>query len=115
MKYLVDISLFKKNRNFRWLFGGHSVSFFGTMITGVALPFQVYQRTHSTLMVGLLSLFQLLPLLVTALLGGALADRRHRKQLLLVTETILSLGCLLLAINSFLTILRFYLFLFWQF
>lgn len=100
MKNLINISLFRKNRDFRWLFGGHCVSFIGTMITGVALPFQVYHETQSTLMVGLISLFQLLPLLLTALLGGALADRHHRRKMLLITDILLSVGCLLLMANS---------------
>lgn len=100
MKYLINLSLLKKNRNYRLLYLGQFVSFFGTMVTGVALPYQVYQLTHSTLMVGLVSLVQLLPLLFTALIGGVFADRYHRRQLLLISEILLSLGCLLLAFNS---------------
>lgn len=100
MKYLLDFSLFRKNRNFRLLYAGRFVSFLGVMITGVALPYQIYHETQSTLMVGLVSLFQLLPLLFTALLGGALADRHRRRKLLLITQIILTVGCLLLAANS---------------
>lgn len=100
MNYLLNVSILRRNRNFSFLFFGQSISFFGTMITSVALPYQIYHETHSTLMVGLLSLAQLLPLLVTALLGGVLADRHHRRSLLLITETMLALGCLCLALNS---------------
>ncbi len=102
MKYFVNLALLKSNRNFRLLYLGQFVSLIGTTITGVALPYQVYQETHSTLWVGLVSLFQLLPLLVTALLGGLLADRYPRRQLILITEFFLALGCLLLAGNSLL-------------
>ena len=100
MSYLINLSILRTNRNYRLLYIGQFVSFFGTMITTVALPYQIYHITNSTLMVGLLSLFQLLPLLVTALLGGALADRYHRRRLLLISEFLLALGCLLLAYNS---------------
>lgn len=100
MKYFLNVSLLFRNRNFGLLYLGQFVSFAGTMITSVALPYQIYQQTHSTLMVGLLSLCQLLPLLFTALLGGVLADRYHRKRLLLITEALLSIGCLLLAWNA---------------
>lgn len=102
MRYLSSFkqSLLSRNRNYRLLYFGQFVSFSGTMITSVALPYQIYHETRSTLMVGLLSLFQLLPLLVTALIGGVLADRRHRRQLLLITESLLALGCLLLALNA---------------
>lgn len=101
MKFFIDLSIFRRNRNFTLLYIGQFVSFFGTMITSVALPYQIYSITHSTLMVGLLSLFQLLPLFVTALVGGVFADRYHRRLLLLVAETILALGSGLLAFNAY--------------
>jgi len=101
MSYLINLSLFRRNRNFAFLYVGQFVSFLGTMITGVALPYQIYMQTHSTLMVGLLSLVQLLPLLVTALVGGVFADRYHRRMLLLMAEAILMLGSLLLAFNAY--------------
>jgi len=95
-------SLLYRNANYRLLFIGQLVSFIGTMITGIVLPYQIYHETQSTLMVGLLGLFQLLPLLVTALVGGVFADRHHRRLLLLMTESLLALGSLLLAWNAFL-------------
>ncbi|MCL9685697.1 MFS transporter [Legionella maioricensis] len=100
MSHLLDISLLKKNRDFRLLFLGQFISFIGTMITSVALPYQIYQLTQSTLMVGLLSLVQLLPLLVTALVGGVFADRYNRSALLIISESLLAVGCLFLAVNS---------------
>lgn len=100
MKFFLDISILKRNKNFRALYMGQSVSFIGSMITMVALPYQIYHLTNSTLMIGVLSFCQLIPLLITALLGGVLADRHQRKKLLLGAECFLSLGCLLLAFNS---------------
>jgi MFS family permease len=104
MSYLIDLSLLKRNPNFGLLYLGQFISFIGTAITGVALPYQIYHETQSTLMVGLLGFFQLMPLLITALLGGVFADRYHRRRLLLITESLLACGCLLLAINASLTI-----------
>ncbi|MFL5505289.1 MAG: MFS transporter [Gemmatimonadales bacterium] len=66
------------------------MSFAGTMITTVALPYQIYQRTHSTLAVGLLGAVELVPLLVMALLGGAFADAHDRRRMLLVSELALA-------------------------
>lgn len=100
MKYFINLSIFRRNQNFTLLYIGQFVSFMGTMITGVALPYQIYMQTHSTLMVGLLSLVQLLPLLVTALIGGVFADRYHRRMLLLIAEFALIIGSLLLALNA---------------
>lgn len=100
MSLFIDFSIYRRNPNFTLLFIGQCVSLIGTMMTGVALPYQIYTLTHSTLMVGLLSLAQLIPLLFTALIGGVFADRYHRKRLLIMAECVLALGSLLLAINA---------------
>jgi len=100
LKLTLDFSVLWRQPNFGLLYTGQVVSFLGTVITGVALPWQLYYLTHSTLMIGLLSLFRLLPLLVTALFGGVLADRHHRRWLLLISESALIFGCLLLAWNA---------------
>jgi len=97
---LINLSLLRRNPNFTLLYTGQVVSFAGTMITGVALPWQIYHLTHSVVMIGLLSLFQLLPLLFTALLGGVLADRYPRRKMLLTAECILACGCLILMWNA---------------
>lgn len=101
MSHLLDLSLLKTNRDFRLLYLGQFISFIGTIITSVALPYQIYHLTQSTMMVGLLSLAQLIPLLFTALLGGVFADRYNRKLLLVLSEALLALGCIFLAINSY--------------
>ncbi|MCP0914028.1 MFS transporter [Legionella sp. 27cVA30] len=100
MSQFLDLSIFKKNRDFGLLYAGQFLSFMGTMITGVALPYQIYDITQSTVMVGLLSLVQLLPLLITALLGGVFADRYNRKALLIVSEIFLAFGCGLLIFST---------------
>lgn len=99
-KYLINLSIFNRNRNYTLLYIGQFVSFMGTMITSVALPYQIYKETQSTLMVGLLSLFQLVPIVFTALMGGVFADRYHRRKLLLGAESVLAIGSLLLALNA---------------
>jgi MFS family permease len=100
MALLMDFSVLKRNRNYRLLYIGQFVSLWGTMLTSVALPYQLYHLTQSTLMVGLLSLAQLLPLVFTALLGGTLADRYPRRQLLIYSELGLIVSCCILALNT---------------
>ena len=100
MSHLLDLSILRKNRDYRLLYMGQFISFIGTMITSVALPYQIYHETQSTLMVGLLSLAQLLPLLITALVGGVFADRYNRRGLLIISEMLLACGCGLLAFNA---------------
>src|SRR5207342_2306685 len=70
----IDIGPLRRRRDFRLLWFGQATTFFGSMITYVAIPYQLYQLTGSTLLVGLLGLVELAPLLVTAFVGGALAD-----------------------------------------
>jgi MFS family permease len=86
------------HRDYRLLFTAQAVSFFGTMITYVALPYQMYRVTGSTFSVGLLGLAELVPLLLTAFVGGALADTIDRRRMALVTDLALAAGSLALAL-----------------
>src|ERR1700682_3511332 len=74
----VDIGPLRRHRDFRLLSTGQLVSFFGSMVTDVAVAFQVYQLTHSTVLVGLLAGVELIPMLALGLAGGLFADARDR-------------------------------------
>ena len=65
---------------------GNFVSGLGTQAALVALPYQVYVETRSALLTGLLGAVELGPLILMALLGGALADRSDRRRLLLFDQ-----------------------------
>ena len=75
-----------RHRDFRNLWLGQTVSAIGGMIGTVAVPYQMYALTHSTLAVGGLGIAALVPLLVVPLWGGAIADAADRRTVLLVTE-----------------------------
>ena len=75
-----------RGREFRLLFIGQLVSFFGSMITFVALPFQMYDLTGSSLAVGALGVCEFVPILGVALVSGALADAFDRRLLVRVSE-----------------------------
>lgn len=98
----LDLSPLRDSVPYRWLFAGQTVSFAGTMITNVALPYQVYQLTHSSLAVGLLGAAEFVPLLLMALVGGAYADAHDRRRLLQLSELALALLSALLVVNALL-------------
>ena len=70
------------------------------MITYVAIPYQAYQLSHSTLVVGLLSAVEFVTLLVVPLIGGALADAVDRRRLVLTSELLLAAASLFLLVNA---------------
>lgn len=94
----IDISPLKKYPNYRWLYTGQMISFFGSMITYVAIPFQMYELTHSTFDVGLLGIVQLIPLVVAGFWGGALADSFDRRKIAIFTQIAAAIGNLLLLV-----------------
>ena len=86
----IDIRPLRHNAAFRSLFASQFISGLGTMVSYVAVPWQVYALTHSNAMVGVLGLVQLVPVLVCGLLGGAVADRVDRKGLLMGSEALMA-------------------------
>jgi MFS family permease len=101
-RVLADVTPLRESAGFRALFAGQLVSFAGNQITVVAVAFQVFVLTDSSLAVGLVSLVQLPPLLLGSLVGGAVADSMDRRRLLLVTQVLLGLCSVGLALNAML-------------
>ena len=81
---------------------GLAVTSIGSQLTVVALAYQAYEMTHSTAIVGLVSLTSLLPTLVGSLGGGTLADAVDRRRLLILTQVLFAVSSATLAANAFL-------------
>ena len=101
-KTTIDLTPLRRHRDFRLLMAGQTVTFLGSMVTYVALPYQAYELSGSSLVVGLLGVAELLPLLIAAFLGGALADARDRRRMLQLTELSFAVASLVLLGNSLL-------------
>jgi MFS family permease len=97
---LLDLTPLRRSADFRALIAGLGVSTFGTQLTAVAVPFQVYGLTRSSLYVGLVSLAQLFPLILGSLFGGSLVDAVDRRRMLLVVEALGALSSAGLALNA---------------
>ena len=99
-KYAIDLSPLKKYRDFKLLFTAGLFSYFGSMITFVALPFQVKELTGSFWAVGLIGAVEIIPLIVFGLYGGVLADYLDRKKMIWFTEFGTLIATSVLLINS---------------
>jgi MFS family permease len=91
-----------RNREYRRVFAGVAVTMLGQQMTLVAVPYQVYQLTGSSLMVGVTSIVALVPLVVFGLLGGAIADAMDRRKLMVVTSVGAAVTSALLAVQALL-------------
>ena len=96
----IDIRPLRESPQFRRLWIGQSISLIGSQISFVAIPYQVYELTHSTFLVGLIALCELIPLLTLAVVGGAIADAVDRRRLILLTEIGLVIVTVFLAFNA---------------
>jgi MFS family permease len=96
----IDLGPLRRHREFRLLFIGQGVSFLGSTLTYVGIPYQAYQLSGSSLVVGLIALAELVPLVGTALVGGALSDWRDRRLMVRFAELGLMLGTGVLLLNS---------------
>jgi MFS family permease len=78
-----------RHRDFRLLWIADTVATLGAQIQSVAIIWQVYELTGDELQLGLLGLFRFVPFMVFGLYGGVIADRRDRRQILIVTHILL--------------------------
>lgn len=96
----IDISPLRISRDYRLLFFGQLISTFGTAISLVVVPVQVYQLTGSTLLVGFLSASEFVLILLLAFVGGAYADFIDKRKMLRLTEVGQTLVTALLVFNA---------------
>jgi MFS family permease len=101
-KFAIDLTPLKKYPDFRNLWTAGLISYMGSMITYVAMPFQLKELTGSYLAVGLLGAVEIIPLILFGLYGGVLADSVDRKKMVWATEAAALFLVAILLANSWL-------------
>ena len=90
-----------RHRNFRLYFVGHAISTLGTWVQMVALSWLVYRLTDSAALLGITTCASLLPQLFVGPIAGAWIDRHDKRRLLILTQSLLGLQALLLALLTY--------------
>src|SRR5882724_6375173 len=75
-----------QHRNFQLFFGGQLISLTGTWMQTVAQSWLVYRITGSALLLGTVGFFSQFPVFILASIGGTLADRVNRRQVVIGTQ-----------------------------
>lgn len=88
-------------RNFRLLFSGLFISVMGEQMLGVAIGWELYERTGSALALGIVGLVQIIPVVVLSLPAGHFADRFNRKYIVIGSQCILAISSLGLTLLSY--------------
>ncbi len=75
-------------RDFRYYFFGQTVSLIGTWVQQVALSWIAYRVTGSAFMLALVAFSGQIPMLLATPLGGVMADRYSKRNILLMTQCV---------------------------
>jgi len=97
---LIDITPLRVSRDYRLLFFGQLVSFFGSMMSFIIVPWQMFHLTGSNAMVGYIYAAEFVPMFCLAFIGGALADSLDKRKMLRYTEVGQTFVTLILLLNS---------------
>lgn len=88
-RLLADLTPIRESPAFKRLWIGNALSAVGGQFTLVAVSLEVYALTGSSLHVGLLGAFALVPLVLTGLYGGSIADAHDRRKVALGSAVLL--------------------------
>jgi DHA3 family tetracycline resistance protein-like MFS transporter len=77
-----------RNRDFRLLWVGMTVSLFGDGITVVTLAWQVYELSNAPTALSIVGLAMSIPHLVFLLVGGVVSDRFERRRVMIAADVI---------------------------
>jgi MFS family permease len=86
-----------RNPNFRLFWSGNFLSNIGTWMQNVAQGWLVLELTNSAFWLGVVGFAGAVPFLFFTLFGGVIADRVHKRGLLLVTQSVMMTLAFLLA------------------
>jgi len=84
-------------RNFRLFVGGQLISLIGTWMQTVAEAWLVYRLRGSAFLLGAVGFASQIPVFLVAPLGGIVADRYNRRQVVIATQTASMILALILA------------------
>jgi hypothetical protein len=97
----IDIAPLRDSVPYRALWIGQFVSLIGTQMRLVAVPFQVYTITGSTVAVGFVGLVEVVPLIALSIVGGSVADTFDRRKVMFIATLGLMLDSIALAVLTF--------------
>jgi MFS family permease len=89
-----------RHANYRAYIIGNFIAVFGQQMLAVAIQWEIYAMTNSTLALGLIGLVSWLPIFLFILPAGSLADRYNRKNIVLFTQLLFASCSLGLALTS---------------
>jgi MFS family permease len=99
---LIDLAPLRSSPAFRRMWMGRLCSGFGSQMTLVSVPFQVWQQTGSTVWTGAVGLAQAIPIIAFGLFAGSIIDRGDRRKCYLIAVTGQAVCSILLAVQGFL-------------
>jgi MFS family permease len=85
-------------RNYRLFFAGQTISLVGTWMQMLAVGWLIYRMTSSPFLLGFLPFLSQLPTFVMTPFTGVWADRLDRRKTMIVTQSLMMLQALVLAI-----------------
>ena len=98
---LIDTTPLRRSPRFRRLWIGRTFSGLGGQMTLIAVLFQVWQATHSTVWTGAVAAAQATPIIAFGLFAGTLVDRVDRRKFYLGMVTGQAACAVLLAVQGF--------------
>jgi MFS family permease len=81
-----------RNRDFLLYLIGRFIASVGQQMLTVAVGWELYERTHLALALGLVGLTQMVPMVLLTLPAGHAADNHNRKQILLLMVLVIALS-----------------------
>jgi MFS family permease len=93
-------------RNYRLFFIGQSISLIGTWMQRIAMPWLVYDLSHSVFLLGVIGFASQIPTFLLAPFAGVLSDRWNKYQILINTQILSMIQALILTLLFFIGIIE---------
>lgn len=90
-----------RSRSYCYYAASGFISILGRQMMGIALGYEIYQRTHSATALGLVGFMSALPIIFLSIPAGMTADRLNRKGIVIAMQAIMAVTSLCLAFLAY--------------
>jgi len=110
MQYVLFSGPFRalRHKNYRYYWFGQAISVIGSWMQNMAMQWLALELTNSALLLSIVTAIEQVPVMILSLFAGAILDRKQKKRVILVTQSLLLIFAFLLFLITYTHVVQYW-------
>ena len=97
-----------RHKNYRYYWFGQAISVIGSWMQNMAMQWLALKLTNSALLLSIVTAIEQVPVMILSLFAGAILDRKQKKRVILLTQSLLLTFAFLLFLITYTHVVRYW-------